>query len=45
MRLISEDEKGYGVRIKPKLPEDKESFSIAFVNLDRNRLLPVRIVM
>jgi hypothetical protein len=45
MSLISEDAKGYGVSIKPKLPEDKESFSIAFVNLDRKYLLPVRIVM
>ncbi len=45
MSLISEDEKGYGVSIKPKLPEDKESFSIAFVNLDRKFLLPVRILM
>ncbi len=45
MSLISEDEKGYGVSIKPKLPEDKESFSLAFVNLDRKYLLPVRIVM
>jgi len=45
MSLISEDAKGYGVSIKPKLPEDKESFSIAFVNLDRKYLLPVRILM
>jgi TIGR03009 family protein len=45
MRLISEDQKGYGVSIKPKLPEDKESFSIAFVQLDRDFLLPVRILM
>ncbi len=45
MSLISEDEKGYGVSIKPKLAEDKESFSIAFVNLDRKYLLPVRILM
>ena len=27
--------KVYGVSIKPKLKEDKESFSLAFVNLDR----------
>ncbi len=45
MSLISEDEKGYGVSIRPKLQEDKESFSIAFVNLDRKYLLPVRILM
>jgi len=45
MTLISEDAKGYGVSIKPKLPEDKESFSIAFVNLDHDYLLPVRILM
>ncbi len=45
MSLISEDAKTYGVSIKPKLPEDQESFSLAFVNLDRRYLLPVRIVM
>jgi len=45
MRLISEDEKGYGVSIKPKLQEDKESFSIAFVKLDHDFLLPVQIVL
>jgi TIGR03009 family protein len=45
MSLISEDAKGYGVSIKPKLQEDKESFSIAFVNLDHSFLLPVRILM
>ncbi|MBV8129045.1 MAG: hypothetical protein JO114_15465 [Planctomycetaceae bacterium] len=45
MSLISEDAKGYGVSITPKLQEDKESFSIAFVNLDRRFLLPVRIML
>lgn len=45
MHLISEDEKGYGISITPKVDEDKESFSIAYVNLDRNYLLPVRILM
>ena len=42
---MSEDEKSYGVSIKPKLKEDKESFSLAFVNLDRKYLLPIRIIM
>jgi TIGR03009 family protein len=45
MTLMTEDEKGYGVRIKPKLKEDKDSFSVAFVNLDRKYLLPLRILM
>ena len=45
MNLISEDQKSYGISIRPKLKEDKESFSRAFVNLDRKYLLPVRIVM
>jgi TIGR03009 family protein len=47
MTLLSEDEKNssYGVSIKPKLKEDQESFSRAFVNLNRDYLLPVRIVM
>ncbi len=45
MTLIREDAKGYGVSIKPKLQEDKETFSIALVNLDGKYLLPVRILM
>ena len=45
MRLISEDEKAYGVSIVPKLLEDKDSFSIAHVKLDRGYLLPVQIIM
>jgi TIGR03009 family protein len=45
MKLISEDGKTYGVSIKPRLAEDKESFSLAFVNLDRDYLLPIRILM
>ena len=35
----------YGVSIKPKLQDDKESFSLAFVNLDQKYLLPIRIMM
>jgi TIGR03009 family protein len=45
MSLISEDEKAYGVKIVPRLPEDLQSFSVAFVNLDRNGLQPVSISM
>jgi TIGR03009 family protein len=45
MRLISEDSKGYGVSITPKLQEDKESFSVAFVKLDHDFLLPVQIML
>jgi TIGR03009 family protein len=45
MTLMSKDEKSYGISIKPKLQVDKESFSRAFVNLDRDYLLPIRIVM
>ena len=45
MTLMSEDEKSYGVSIKPRLKVDKESFSLAFVKLDKKFLLPVRIVM
>ncbi len=45
MKLISQDAKSFGVSIIPKLPEDQGSFSVAFVNLDRKYLLPVRIVM
>ncbi|MBV8487694.1 MAG: outer-membrane lipoprotein carrier protein LolA [Planctomycetaceae bacterium] len=45
MTLMSEDEKGYGISIKPKLKEDLDSFSTAFVRLDRDLLLPLRIVL
>ncbi|MFO0892223.1 MAG: outer membrane lipoprotein-sorting protein [Isosphaeraceae bacterium] len=45
MTLMSEDKESFGVSIKPKLKEDRESFSMAFVNLDRTYLLPVRILM
>ncbi len=45
MTLMSEDEKSYGACIKPKLKEDQESFSLAYVNLDRKYLLPIRIIM
>ena len=45
MTLMSEDEKAYGITIKPRLDVDKESFSQAFIQLDRKYLLPVRIVL
>ncbi len=45
MVLRSENEKHYLVEILPKLPEDKESFSVAWVYLDKNYLLPTRIAL
>lgn len=45
MKLMSEDGKAYGISITPKLDVDKESFSQAFVQLDRKYLLPIRIVL
>ncbi|APW60374.1 outer-membrane lipoprotein carrier protein LolA [Paludisphaera borealis] len=45
MTLISEDEKTYGISVRPKLEVDQESFSQAFVQLDRKYLLPVRIIL
>lgn len=45
MTLMSEDDKAYGISIKPRLDVDKESFSQAFVQLDRKYLLPIRIVL
>jgi TIGR03009 family protein len=45
MVLQHEDEKIYTVMIKPRLPEDQESFSIAWINLDKNFLLPLRIYL
>ncbi|WP_165226567.1 outer membrane lipoprotein-sorting protein [Aquisphaera insulae] len=47
MTFIKEDPKAdaYIVRIVPKLKEDMESFSTAFISLDRKFMLPVRILM
>jgi TIGR03009 family protein len=45
MTLMSKDDTSYHVDIRPKIDVDKESFSQAFVRLDKNYLLPIRIVM
>ena len=45
LMTIDQKTKTYGIRIKPKIKEDKDSFSLAFVNLDQKFLLPVRILM
>jgi TIGR03009 family protein len=45
MSLQGETEKVYFVVIKPKLKADQESFSTAWVWLDRTYLLPVRITL
>lgn len=43
--LQGEDKDTYLVAIKPKLKEDQESFSTAWIRLDRRYLLPVRITL
>jgi TIGR03009 family protein len=43
--LQGEDNTVYFVAIKPKLKEDKENFSWAWICLDRKFLLPVRIIL
>jgi TIGR03009 family protein len=45
MTLMAEDQSTYGVSIKPRLQVDRESFSLAFVKLDKRFLLPVYIKM
>lgn len=45
MALQGENEKVYWVAIRPKLQDDKESFSKAWVFLERKYLLPSRIVL
>jgi TIGR03009 family protein len=45
MVLKGENNKVFLVMIKPLLKEDKDSFSVAWVYLDRNFLLPTRIVL
>jgi TIGR03009 family protein len=45
MSLQGESPTAYFVVIKPNLKEDKESFSTAWVRLDRKFLLPLRITL
>lgn len=45
MKLFSEDEKSYVVTVLPLLPIDKEAFSSAWIQLDKNMLLPTRIIL
>jgi TIGR03009 family protein len=45
MSLQWENDKLHFVVVKPKLQEDKESFTTAWVFLDRQYLLPTRIVL
>ncbi|WP_406696854.1 outer-membrane lipoprotein carrier protein LolA [Singulisphaera sp. Ch08] len=45
MKLLSENEKCYVISVLPQLPIDKECFSAAWVELDRNMLLPTQIVL
>jgi TIGR03009 family protein len=45
MTLIEEDEKRYLVKVIPLLKDDQESFSVAWVYLDKKFLLPTRIYL
>src|SRR5262249_21932659 len=45
MRLQGEDKNHYWVEVQPRLQEDRESFKTAWIRLDRQFLLPVRIVL
>ncbi len=45
MALHSQNASRYLVMIRPKLPEDKDVFSVAWISLDRKFLLPTRIVL
>jgi TIGR03009 family protein len=45
MTLKEQNEKGYLVKIKPLLREDVDSFSTAYIWLDRKWLLPTRIYL
>ncbi|HEX3451474.1 MAG TPA: hypothetical protein VHS97_24690, partial [Isosphaeraceae bacterium] len=46
MELVGEDQKkGYMVKVVPQLKEDQESFSVAWVQLDKKFLLPTRIYL
>jgi TIGR03009 family protein len=43
MVLYRADQTGYGVKITPRLQEDKDNFSQAWVHLDKDFLLPTHI--
>jgi TIGR03009 family protein len=45
MRLLREDPESYIISVVPKVEIDQESFSKAFVQLDRKFLLPTRIYL
>jgi TIGR03009 family protein len=45
MSLMGEKEDHYWIGIKPKLVMDQDAFSMAFVKLDKQLLLPVRIYL
>jgi TIGR03009 family protein len=45
MALHSQNEKRFLVKIKPLFQEEKERFSYAWISLDRDFLLPTRIVL
>jgi TIGR03009 family protein len=45
MELIEEDDKRYVVKIKPLLKDDQDTFSLAWVYLDKDYLLPTRIFL
>lgn len=45
MRLVREDPASYMIAVVPKVEIDQESFSRAFVQLDRKFLLPTRILL
>jgi TIGR03009 family protein len=45
MELKGQDNNKYLVKIKPLLPQDQETFSIAWVYLDKEFLLPTRIFL
>jgi TIGR03009 family protein len=45
MELLKEDAKQFLLKIEPKLKEDQSSFSIAWIILDADYLLPKRILL
>jgi TIGR03009 family protein len=45
MVLHGQDDKRYLVKIEPLLPEEQQRYSIAWIYLDRDYLLPTRIVL
>jgi TIGR03009 family protein len=45
MSYVGENEKYYAVKVYPRTPEDKQTFKVVFIYLDKTFLLPARMIL